>query len=384
MDFITLPQTSKKIFIQDNFVSMFKSLLSLPVFIQRNNENFKPFIRENYMGYKKVTIMGASLNLQMDFTLFVFIYMKALEAISNGDSEITWNIKDYYEYADGRDDNGKLKNQSNHNKATIEKKKQSLLKISTFSMMLEDDFNRTHICSFINSVDVSDNNKEYKASISKEFMNFLKVDSKAIYNLRMDFFNSLKKEYAKRLYLSILCHSANDKNTLSIDNISDSFRVEDPDDIDKKFMLNVRIGIKELEDKKFLSHTKEEKNSKNITTGWTYMTNLNARPEREIFKMLPEPKEKKIKPVKETQIINIKPEVKEFKDVDLSSFDSTDMSMFEADYIPYKEEQSSKIVAMLREKQEQDDLDEEIKQLKKMQEAINEIEKLEKEAGELF
>lgn len=370
MDFITLPQTTKKIFIQDNFVSMFKSLLSLPVFIQRNNESFKPFIRHDYMGYKRVMIMGSSLNLQMDFKLFIFIYIRALKAIANGETEISWNIKEYYEYADGRDEiTGKLNNQSNHNKATIEKKKQSLLKISTFSMMLEDSLNRTNIFSFINTVEISENNKEYKANVSKEFMNFFKIDSNAIYNLNMEFFNSLKQEYARRVYLSILCHSANEKNTLSIDKIADSFRIDEKEELDKKFMLNVRNGVKELEDKKFLVNTKEEKDCNKITTGWSYMTNLKARPERVHYSMLPEVKEKKVKQVKTVKEFIVAKQAEEL-DTDLSGFDKeVDMSIFEPEYTPYSSTPSSNCLDSFKSSfiNEQDELEKEMEELRKWQ-----------------
>lgn len=310
MSHLTLKEINKKMFVEKDFLTVFKSILTLPVFVQRNSTNIATFEKEDFMGYKKVIIKSKSLNLDMDFQVFVFVYIESIKAIANGQDKINFNINDFYEFVDGRDENGLLKNKSNHNKKTFNKVVDSLQNIKTFSMRVEDYYNNGFICSFIN--DPVWEGKEFSVEINKNFMNLFNVDANSVFNINLSFFNSLSKDYSKIIYLTLLANSMNAENTITLEKIANRMRETN---IDKKYSYNVREAFRELQERKFVANFKEVKDVDGVV--YKYATN-----KVKVSNVLPVVKEKKPKKIKQEKM---EPEMKQEQEV------VTDISGFEDD-----------------------------------------------------
>lgn len=249
-NFIIKKETNKKIFIQDNFLSVFRSILATPIFSIKNRADIVNIEEKNVFGYDKIKITSTALNLTLDYNLFLFILRENNKLDSN---KMVLNIKDFYEFIDlsSSNKNAKFKGRIND----------SLLKLRTLSVMLEKN-GKSVITGFINNAYVDENN--IVVELSELFKNFWIIDKDQIYNIDVKFYNSLKSEYSKSLYLFYTCNNANEKNVFDMEVLKKRLLCENVEN--KKFYFNVREAHKELVSKGFIKSFKENHFDKKIET----------------------------------------------------------------------------------------------------------------------
>lgn len=240
-NYINKKETFKKIFIQDDFLSVFRSLLATPLFSIKNKIEYLNIEEKDVFGYDKLTIKSESLNLGMDLNLFIFIIKETNKKESNF---LNIDINEFYDFIDLRKDN--------RSKATIERVSKSLSKLKTLNLGLEKKGNWM-LSSFLNNAGIVD--KNIVVEINETFNRIWNVERDQIYNINPKFINSLKFEYSKSLYNFYLCNNANDKNVFTIETLKKRLLCEEVSD--KSFNANIRKAHNELKEKGFLKDFNE-------------------------------------------------------------------------------------------------------------------------------
>jgi ribosomal protein S8 len=237
---------NKKIFIDNKFFSMYRSILALPVFTLKNKTDKIKLIYKEYSYYTNVSIHSDPLNVTTDFATYSFITIKSNESKT---LDFKFNLKEFYDFVDPE---GKQKNNRSHLKDELKK---SLIKLRSFTMVF-DIKNTTFICGLIDDGEIND--KECYIKMNKNYKNFWLADKENIYNIEFyKILNKTKLEYSKLLYLYVICNNIREYNTFSIEKLKERFLSGKMED--KKFVYNLRKAINELKEIGFILDFEEVK-----------------------------------------------------------------------------------------------------------------------------
>lgn len=334
--FVKINYTNKKIFIQDEFISVFKSVLALPVFNVRNRiENANTILditlKVETEQYQNVKIKTLPLNLEIDFNVFLFVVKTANEA---NKKIFTFNIDDLINFILPKvyDDKGNIvKTKTNNRSYYVEQAFQSLEKLRMLTVSFKNK-NGRYICGLLSSVAFDDPSNPMTATIemSANYKEFWLADSNNIYNVDLSIYNRLKKDYSRALYQLYLCNNANEFNTFSLALIREKVRASDTLE-DKKLCQSIRAANDELIEIGIIKEAIEVKNLRKTEGFKIKFTRQNSK-STDIKERTPESLERgnvlpKVPVNKDEKVNDNKTENKynqDFKDVfgfDLSDFD---------------------------------------------------------------
>lgn len=244
--YIKKEETSKKIFIENSFFSIYRSVLTLPIFNQKTNEKMLNIQIKDNSYYSNIIIKGECLNVTSDFSLFCFINLKSN---INNSSEFSFDLNDYYDFIDPKKENV---NNRSHIKKEVFK---SLIKLRMLTVAFSIK-NNSFICGFLNEGYLEENTCYVRMSSNSK--NFWSADNNNIYNIEFSkIYNVLNLDYSKVLYMLLISNNIRDLNTFSIDKLKVRFTAEKMEN--NKFLTNLRKAIKELMEIGFIEKFEEVK-----------------------------------------------------------------------------------------------------------------------------
>lgn len=290
---VRIAETQKTIFIEDDFVSAPKSLLSTSIFNIKGREKNIHIVKNDFLGYDRIEIKGKSLNLGLDFQLFTSILINFHE---NKSHHITISVDDFYRRIDPNNEQPQ-----NKNGIFIDRLQESAKRLMDLKMEIISKAGKFVYATLFPTVAADPLTKEIYVSINTDILNIFKIDANGIFNIDFKIYNQLNKEYSKALYLYYITNNANIINTFSVEKLKERLMCEEVDD--KKFNFNVSEAHKELKAVGFLKYAEKVRFSR-IVTDYEVSTKVSSKEE-----------EKEIKAEKEEQKNNnakkVLPQVKE-------------------------------------------------------------------------
>lgn len=264
MQTVMIKETQKKIFVDEQFMSMFRSILISPVFSVRNKTKMINFVEENVSIYKKVECKGEPLNLTTDLPLFVFINKKKN---LTSDFNVKFKINEFYDFMDKKaDDVSGKKNTSNRNNKRLTNLLNSMKKLKMMQFFIQDKLGNQIGTSLIGDFFYTKATRTIEVEIKPIFMRFYEIDCNNIQNIDFEIYNAINGEYAKGLYLYYISNNMLDVNTVSIETLKKRFLSEDMED--KKFNDEIKKANEELKSILFVTHYKKvycEMNARKLT-----------------------------------------------------------------------------------------------------------------------
>ncbi len=284
-----IEEVNKKIFIDNSFFSLYRSVLTLPIFNLKNKKIDNTYTIPEFSYYKNIKIISDPLNVSSDFAAYCFITLKSNQIKEN---EFEFNMKDFYNFIDPEH------KQVNNRKHFKEELAKSLIKLRRLTVVFDID-NTTYFCGLIESGSINDNVCRIKMSSSNK--EFWKADNNNIYNIEYyKIYNELKSEYSKIMYNLLICNNIREYNTFSIEMLKERFLSKEMQE--KKFLYNVRQAINELKEIGFVLDSIELKETiKSPTFAFKIkIKEINVKriaeevkKEKEVNKYLPEIKEER-------------------------------------------------------------------------------------------
>ena len=255
--------TKKEILFKDNFLSYTKSMIHLPIFALStdiNNSDIYTLHIDKMDGFKNINFEFPKLSINNDFMTFSYILKLFYENCENERDNpflIDFNLNDFFDFF------GKARNnRSAATKAiTLCVKRLSRLNMS----FVRND--KTYICNFISSAVIENNNeRNFKISLGEGFLNFFKHDTDLIFNINLDNYKALEKDFSKILYLYYITnlHKIGKDNVASFDRDLIFTRLQSAAK-DKKILELIREANQELVDKKLIKSFSFSKSGNRIT-----------------------------------------------------------------------------------------------------------------------
>lgn len=297
MKVVKIKQTKKNIYIDRKFVSYPKSLLATAIFAIKNRVDELEVVDAAIDGYKSVTLKGKALNLGIDFT-FVGAVLKKLNETTDDVVYLTFN--ELYKDVDYTGSNPQ-----NNNKVFAKRLDESAERIASLKLRIEDNLGRIYHGGLF-SLFIDPNKKVIEVTANGIVRDLFQLDCNAIFNVNFEIYNSLKKEYAKKLYLFYLTHNVGEENQLSVEMMKDRLLCNDMED--KEFNRSVVEANEELIEKGqgFLVSAKKGYDSHDKRTVKRFIVKLDPKLNRNARRDINKEEEAK----KETEVVKAKAEVK--------------------------------------------------------------------------
>lgn len=256
--------TKKEIMYKSNFLSYTKSMLHLPIFTITKNNNSSyiyEFNISSYEGFKNISLSFPPLSINNDFMVFSFIlktFYKNCDDNLNNPFEFEFSFNDFFDYF-----KVSRTNRSSYSKS-ISMTLKRLSKINLSFCRGDTEY----MCNFLSSqVKSSKGSRFYNIVLDKNFLNLFKHDENLIFNLNLDNYNMLSKDFSKILYIYYITntHKIDKKNNVAKFDISSIYtRLQSSSENHKK-LENIRIAHKELIDKGLIKGVKFSRVSQTIT-----------------------------------------------------------------------------------------------------------------------
>lgn len=244
-----IEEVNKKVFIDNNFFSIYRSVLTLPIFNLKNKEIKQEIKLPSFSYYKNVKIITDNLNVSSDFAAYCFITLKSNQI---KDDCFEFNMKEFYDFVDPDH------KQINNRKHIKEEFAKSLIKFRRLTVVFDID-ETTYFCGLLDYGLINDNICKIKMSSSNKM--FWKADSNNIYNIEYKkIYSKLKLDYSKIMYTLIVSNNIREYNTFSIEKLKERFLSQNMEE--KKFVYNIRQAINELKKIGFIIDSIEDKELK--------------------------------------------------------------------------------------------------------------------------
>lgn len=255
--------TKKEILFKDNYISYTKSMLHLPIFTVSTNINDDALyvLKIDRMdGFKNIEMQFPRLSIKNDFMVFSFILKLFYENCDNSLNNpflIDFKFNDFFDFFEVQ-----RNNRSSYAKSITK----CLKRLSKLNMSFVRN-DKTYICNFLSSVVIDNKNeRDFKVSLGENFLNFFQHDSELIFNINLDNYKSLEKDFSKILYLYYITnlHKMGKDNVVSFDKDLIFTRLQSVS-VNKRKLQLIREANQELIDKGLIKGYSLSKSSNRIT-----------------------------------------------------------------------------------------------------------------------
>ncbi|MGY3321265.1 hypothetical protein [Pseudomonas sp. TE3911] len=243
--------TAKKIFIRDDYISLAKSFMSLPIFnaTNKHTEDFYLDIEaRDIFQYKNVRIKTPLLSLDFDFNILLFLIQTAVIAEDNNQLFIEYSKLFKF-----------LNVSPNNFPAYRAKTIKSYEKLKQFSMQFNKG-GREYLLGFVG--DVIEIDGGLSVTVSRGLRVFYEADHDLIFNLKVKKFNELNSAFARALYLFYKSNNFKKVNTFKIEDLI--YRLQCKETQQKEINRSIRKAHKELLKHELIVFAKEIKNGKRL------------------------------------------------------------------------------------------------------------------------
>ena len=256
--------TKKEILYKSNYISYTKSMLHLPIFTVSKNIDKSvsyEFKIDQYEGFKNIVLMFPPLSIKNDFMVFTYIikkFYKNCDNELNNPFEICFSLNDFFDYFEMD-----RKNRTAYSRTVFE----VLKRLSRINLSFSRD-NKEYICNFLSSVVVSEKgNRFYNLEIGKNFLNLFKHDENLIFNLNLDNYKLLDKEFSKILYIYYITntHKIDKKNNVASFDLNSIYTRLQSASKPHKRLEHIREAHKELIKHKLIKGFSLSKTGQKIT-----------------------------------------------------------------------------------------------------------------------
>ncbi|HBO6556242.1 TPA: hypothetical protein L4789_001661 [Pseudomonas aeruginosa] len=255
--------TQKEIQYKDKYLSYTKSMIHLPIFCVSSTKSVNEmytFKADKLEGFKKIEFNFPALSIRNDFMVFSYLLKEFYKNLESGESDpfyISFNMKDFFDY---------FKIIRNNRSSYAETMISSIRKMTSISLSFEREDN-FYICNFINTVIAAKKGeRRIQVKLGEGFLNFFKHDPNLIFNINIDNYISLEKDFSKVLYLfyTTNLHKIGKDNVASFDRDLIFSRLQSLSADKKKFEL-IREANEELIEKGFIKSYSFSKSGNKIT-----------------------------------------------------------------------------------------------------------------------
>lgn len=237
-------------------------MLHLPIFTVSTNINDDDLYVlkiDKMEGFKDIELNFPRLSIKNDFMTFSFILKLFYE---NCDKEkanpflIDFSLNDYFDFFEVV-----RNNRSSYAKTITD----CIKRLSKLNMSFVRNDN-TYICNLSSAIINSKGERQFQISLGENFLNFFKHDTDLIFNINLDNYKSLEKEFSKILYLYYITnlHKASKENVASFDKDLIFTRLQSASADRRKLQL-IREANQELIDKKLIKSYSFSKSSNRVT-----------------------------------------------------------------------------------------------------------------------
>ncbi|HFX0486580.1 TPA: hypothetical protein ACIDXN_003662 [Pseudomonas aeruginosa] len=252
--------TKKEIEYKSSYLSYTKSMLHLPIFTVSKNVNKDrdyEIIIDKFEGFRNIKLKFPGLSIKNDFMVFSFILRKFYKNCDNSIEnpfQINFDFNEFFDFFEV-----KRQNRSAYTDTIIE----VLGRLSRINLSFVRGDNQ-YISNFLTEA-VIEKRRNYKVSISKSFLNLFKHDENLLFNIDLDKYKSLDKEFSKILYIYYITntHKANINCVARFDISSIKIRLQSSSS-SHKFFEHLRAAHKELIDNKMIKEINLIKNGNRI------------------------------------------------------------------------------------------------------------------------
>ncbi len=255
--------TQKEIQYKDKYLSYTKSMLHLPIFCVSSTKERDESIRltiSKMEGFKNIVFKFPVLSIKQDFMVFTFILREFYKNIDNGSIDpfsIEFNMNDFFDY---------FKIVRNNRSSYSKTMTSSIEKMASISLSFERE-DKIYICNFVNTCEINKKGeRKHRIKLGEGFLNFFKHDPNLIFNINIDNYISLEKDFSKVLYLfyTTNLHKIGKDNVASFDRDLIFSRLQSLSADKKKFEL-IREANEELIEKGFIKSYSFSKSGNKIT-----------------------------------------------------------------------------------------------------------------------
>lgn len=261
--------TKKEIEYKSSYLSYTKSMLHLPIFtvsknVNRNNDY--EILIDKFEGFRNIKLKFPGLSIKNDFMVFSFILRKFYKNCDNSlenPFQINFDFNEFFDFFEV-----KRQNRSAYTNTIIE----VLGRLSRINLSFVRGDNQ-YISNFLTEA-IIEKRRNYKVSISKSFLNLFKHDENLLFNIDLDKYKSLDKEFSKILYIYYITntHKSNKDLVARFDISSIKTRLQSSSS-NHKFFEHLRAAHKELIDNKMIKDATFTKNgNKIIYTNITFLS----------------------------------------------------------------------------------------------------------------
>lgn len=256
--------TKKEILYKENYVSYTKSMLHLPIFtVSKNIDKTVSYeIKiDKYEGFKNIVLVFPPLSIKNDFMVFTYIIKKFYKNCDNeldNPFEIDFSLNDFFDYFEVS-----RTNRSSYSKTIFE----VLKRLSRINLSFSRE-KKTYICNFLSSVVISEKgDRFYNLEIGKNFLNLFKHDENLIFNLNLDNYKLLNKEFSKILYIYYITntHKVNKKNNVASFDLNSIYTRLQSSGANKRTLEHIRDAHNELINNKLIKSFTLSKTGQKIT-----------------------------------------------------------------------------------------------------------------------
>lgn len=243
--------TAKRIFIRDDYISLAKSFMSLPIFNAVNKKDDCTYLDieiRSLFQYHNVRIKTPLLSLNFDFNVFLF-YIR--EAIVREQPEIFISYESLFKFLNVSRENFPL-----YKTKTLD----TFEKFKMFSMrFIRND--REYLLGLVS--DVVKTEEGLIISVSKGLKVFYEADHDLIFNLDVEKFNELNSAFARALFLFYKSNNFKAVNTFNIEDLIYRLQCKKTQPT-KEINRSIRKAHKELIKHELMVFAKEIKNGKKL------------------------------------------------------------------------------------------------------------------------
>ncbi len=252
--------TKKEIEYKSSYLSYTKSMLHLPIFtvsknVNRNNDY--EILIDKFEGFRNIKLKFPGLSIKNDFMVFSFILRKFYKNCDNSIDnpfEISFDFNEFFDFFEI-----KRQNRSAYTETIVE----VLSRLSRINLsFIRGDVQ--YISNFLTEATI-ENKRKYNVSISKSFLNLFRHDENLIFNIDLDKYKSLDKEFSKILYIYYITntHKSNKDLVARFDISSIKTRLQSSSS-SHKFFEHLRAAHKELIDNKMIKEATFTKSGNKI------------------------------------------------------------------------------------------------------------------------
>lgn len=254
--------TKKEIVYSSNYLSYTKSMLHLPIFTVSNESNDDLYVLkiDKLLGFKNIEFNFQKLSIKSDFMIFSYVLKLFYSNCENEKSnifEIDFDMNDFFDFY-----NVKRNNRSSYTKTMTE----SIKRLSKINLSFERN-DKTYICNFISSATIDHKSeRNFKISLGENFLNFFKHDADLIFNINIENYMKLEKDFSKILYLYYITnlHKLSKDNVASFDKEEIFVRLQSLS-VDKRKLQMIREANDELIKNGFIKGYSFSKSGNRVT-----------------------------------------------------------------------------------------------------------------------